>query len=289
MVLFNNIFRLSAMEGIIYKNLYDEDGAIISCDGKTLLKVPNVTHYRVPEGVTEIDEMAFKNRPNLREIDIPYTVEWYTDSPMSNDAMCYAPEELKVNYWNWPYPENCMRSDELEKEIANGFVDDFGAVYSKDGKRLLKCADVRNYRIKEGTEAVDKLAFIGCDKLECLYIPYTCPEDSFDDVILGGTNTVGAISFWGEPYVPEELDPNNFWHDDEIYIDEYDVAYSMDRKRLLFARNGFACNEYHVPEGTLTVCDQAFVLYEKFLILSVPSSIKVIGDDIFGKEGGKIV
>ena len=190
------------MEGIIYRRLYDEDGAIISLDGKTLFKVPNVSRYRVPEGVEEIDIKAFKDRPNLKEIDIPYTVEWYTDYPMSNDAMRYAPKGLKVNYWNWPYPENCIRSDELEEEIANGFVDEFGAVYSKDGKRLLKCADVKNYKIREGTEMVDKLAFIGCDNLECLYIPYTCPEESFD-AILGGTDTVGAISFWDQPYVPE--------------------------------------------------------------------------------------
>ena len=176
------------MEGIIYRRLYDEDGAIISLDGKTLFKVPNVSRYRVPEGIEEIDINAFKNRPNLREIDIPYTVEWYTDYPMSNNAMRYAPKGLKVNYWNWPYPENCIRSYELEEEIANGFVDEFGAVYSKDGKRLLKCADVKNYKIREGTETVERLAFIGCDKLQCLYIPYTCPEESFD-AILGGTDT----------------------------------------------------------------------------------------------------
>ena len=133
--------------------------------------------------------------------------------------MSYAPKGLKVNYWNWPYPENCVRSDELEEEIANGFVDEFGAVYSKDGKRLLKCADVKNYKIREGTETVEKLAFVGCDKLECLYIPYTCPEESFD-AILGGSDTVGAICFWDKPYVPEELDPNESWSDDEVFIDD---------------------------------------------------------------------
>ena len=207
---------------------------------------------------------------------------------MSNDAMRYAPKGLKVNYWNWPYPENCIRSDELEEEIANGFVDEFGAVYSKDGKRLLKCADVKNYKIREGTEMVDKLAFIGCDNLECLYIPYTCPEESFD-AILGGTDTVGAISFWDQPYVPEELDPNESWSDDEVYIDDEDVVYTRDRKRLLYARCGFTANEYVVPEGTLTICDQAFLFHEDYLVLYVPASIKVIGDDIFGKEGGKIV
>ena len=46
------------MEGIIYRNLYDEDGAIISLDGKTLLKVPDASRYRVPEGIEEIDIKA---------------------------------------------------------------------------------------------------------------------------------------------------------------------------------------------------------------------------------------
>ena len=106
---------------------------------------------------------------------------------------------------------------------------------------------------------------------------------------MGGTDTVGAISFWDQPYVPEELDPNESWSDDEVYIDDKNVVYSMDRKRLLYARSGFTDNEYVVPDGTLTICDQAFLFHEDYLILSVPASIKVIGDDIFGKEGGKIV
>lgn len=276
------------MEGIIYRNLYDEYGAIISNDGKTLFKVPDIPHYRIPEGVEEIDETAFKNRPHLKEVDIPYTVEWYTDQLISNAAMRYAPKGLKVNYWNWPYPENCIRSEALEAEISNGVVDEYGAVYSQDGKRLLKCADVKCYKVREGTESADKLAFIGCDQLECLYLPYTLPEESFD-AILGGTDTVGAISFWDRPYVPEELDPNETWSDNDVYIDEHDVVYSKDRKRLLYARKGFIEHEYIVPDGTLTICDQAFLFHEGYLVLSLPASIKVIGDDIFGKEGGKIV
>ena len=132
------------------------------------------------------------------------------------------------------------------------------------------------------------LSFIGCDNFECLYIPYTCPEESFD-AILGGTDTVGAICFWDKPYVPEELDPNESWSDDQVYIDDKDVVYTVDRKRLLYARCGFTDNEYAIPEGTLTICDHAFLFHEDYLVLYVPASIKVIGDDIFGKEGGKIV
>ena len=276
------------MEGLIYRNLYDEDGAIVSNDGKVLYKVPDIAHYRIKEGVEEIDKHAFKNRPHLKEVDIPYTVQWYIDEPMSNDAMMYAPKGLKVNYWNWPYPENCIRSDELEAEIAEGWVDEFGAVYSKDRKRLLVCADVRNYKIKEGTEQVDRLAFIGCNKLHCLYFPYTLPEETFD-AILGGTDTIGAICFWDRPYVPEELDPNESWADDEVFIDEHDVVYTKDKKRLLYARIGLKEAYYEVPDGTLTICDQAFLFHLGYLVLSLPASIKVIGDDIFGKDGGKII
>ena len=276
------------MEGLIYRNLYDEDGAIVSNDGKILYKVPDIPHYRIKEGVEEIDKHAFKNCPHLKEVDIPYTVQWYMDEPMSNDAMMYAPKGLKVNYWNWPYPENCIRSDELEAEIAEGWVDEFGAVYSKDRKRLLVCADVKNYKIMEGTEQVERLAFIGCNKLQCLYFPYTLPEENFD-AILGGTDTVGAICFWDRPYVPEELDPNESWVDDEVFIDEHDVVYTKDRKRLLYARIGLKEAYYEVPDGTLTICDQAFLFHLGYLVLSLPASIKVIGDDIFGKDGGKII
>ena len=276
------------MEGLIYRNLYDEDGAIVSNDGKILYKVPDIAHYRIKEGVEEIDKHAFKNCPHLKEVDIPYTVQWYMDEPMSNDAMMYAPKGLKVNYWNWPYPENCIRSDELEAEIAEGWVDEFGAVYSKDRKRLLVCADVKNYKILEGTEKVERLAFIGCNKLQCLYFPYTLPEENFD-AILGGTDTVGAICFWDRPYVPEELDPNESWVDDEVFIDEHDVVYTKDKKRLLYARIGLKKAYYEVPDGTLTICDQAFLFHVGYLVLSLPASIKVIGDDIFGKDGGKII
>ena len=263
------------MEGLIYRNLYDEDGAIVSNDGKILYKVPDIAHYRIKEGVEEIDKHAFKNCPHLKEVDIPYTVQWYMDEPMSN-------------YWKWPYPENCIRSDELEAEIAEGWVDEFGAVYSKDRKRLLVCADVKNYKILEGTEKVERLAFIGCNKLQCLYFPYTLPEENFD-AILGGTDTVGAICFWDRPYVPEELAPNESWVDDEVFIDEHDVVYTKDRKRLLYARIGLKKAYYEVPDGTLTICDQAFLFHVGYLVLSLPASIKVIGDDIFGKDGGKII
>ena len=60
-------------------------------------------------------------------------------------------------------------------------------------------------------------------------------------------------------------------------------------KGILYARIGLKGNYYVVPNGTVTICHQAFLFHEGYLVLYVPASIKVIGDDIFGKDGGKII
>lgn len=61
-----------------------------------------------------------------------------------------------------------------------------------------------------------------------------------------------------------------------------EVVYS--NSRILFNET-----EYHVPNGVETICSHAFALSKRYLTLSVPSSIKVIGDSLFGKEGGRII
>lgn len=55
-----------------------------------------------------------------------------------------------------------------------------GAIYSDDGKVLLKCPNVRLYRIREGCERVDERAFVGCDQLQSLYVPYTFSDEAFE-------------------------------------------------------------------------------------------------------------
>lgn len=275
------------MSKLVYKSIYDEDGAIISDDGRTLLKAPDVPHYRIKEGVEEIDEKAFKGCKQLKEIDVPYTIETWEGRLSNEDCMRYAPKGLKLTCWRWPYPENCIRSKELEKEIEEGWVDDFGAVYSKDKKRLLKSANIRNYKVREGTESVDRLAFLYCDNLQCIYFPVSCKEEEFD-AVLGGD--IGAICFWDRPYLPDDMNDDEFWYEeDEVYVDEYNVVYTKDRKRLLYVRMGFDQNEYVIPDGTVTICSCAFGVCEHFVHVSAPSNLRVIGDGIFGRGGGRIV
>ena len=78
---------------------------------------------------------------------------------------------MHIHAWDWAYDNT--RSPELEKEIAEGWTDDYGFVYSQDRKRLLKAANAEIYKIPEGVESIDRLAFVHCIIKE-LHIPYTC-------------------------------------------------------------------------------------------------------------------
>jgi len=170
---------------------------------------------------------------------------------------------------------------------------DSSVFYSDDGKTLLKCPNVSRYRIREGCKCVDKKAFVGCDRLQSLYVPYTFTDEAFEALMDSDTtdNEIGHICHWNRPYVDEVYDVNEYWYDeDKVTTDEYGVEYTNDGRRLLTAtRPSLIGKEYHVPDGVLTICDCAFNFCEDYLELSVPRSIKVIGDYIFGKEGGKIV
>jgi hypothetical protein len=162
-------------------------------------------------------------------------------------------------------------------------------IYSRDGKRLLKCPNVKRYRIAEGCEEVDENAFEECKNLECLYLPYTMGDKAVEDTLNKMPFTVGDFCVWDRPYVDEVLDVNEYWYDEEkAETDEYGVIYANEGRRLITAtRAGLIGKDYYVPDGVLTICDGAFG-YCDYVVLSVPRSIKSIGDYLFGQEGGRI-
>ena len=48
-------------------------------------------------------------------------------------------------------------------------------------------------------------------------------------------------------------------------------------------------NPHVIPDGTVTICSCAFGVCEHFVHVSAPSNLRVIGDGIFGRGGGRIV
>jgi len=78
------------------------------------------------------------------------------------------------------FPKEYFPTEVTDEDIVNGVKDEYGVIYSKDGKRLIKATkDVFNdeggmYYIKEGTTIICDNAFNGTLNRVCIGEPYSC-------------------------------------------------------------------------------------------------------------------
>ena len=174
------------------------------------------------------------------------------------------------------------------------WIDSYGFVYSADCKRLLKGASVDGaYWIPEGVEEIDPEALIGC-RIGTLHIPWTAHVHEYDQLVFSkdpeeNEELMPAVYFWTKDYKNRDEETWAFEDEGEYRVDEYGVGYSLDGHRLLFARHTFKGENYSVPDGVVTICSMAFGCCRQFVTLSIPRSVRIIGDFVFGPGGGKIV
>ena len=109
----------------------------------------------------------------------------------------------------------------------------------------------------------------------------------------GDDMLMGVIKDWENRYNEVEQITNMLvFDDDDRVIDNHNVVYTKDGKHLLNCLNTFNEAEYTVKDGVTTVCDDAFswrANQEQRITLYIPRSVKVIGENIFGDGGGRII
>lgn len=74
--------------------------------------------------------------------------------------LCFAKHSCHLN----------ISTEVTDEDLVNGVKDEYGAIYSKDGKRLLKGIDIESYRIRPGTQVVGNEAFKYCQSLKSVII-----------------------------------------------------------------------------------------------------------------------
>ena len=109
----------------------------------------------------------------------------------------------------------------------------------------------------------------------------------------GDDMLMGVIKDWENRYNEVEQITNMLvFDDDDRVFDNHNVVYTKDGKHLLSCLNTFNEAEYTVREGVTTICDNAFswrANQEQRITLYIPRSVKVIGENIFGDGGGRII
>lgn len=109
----------------------------------------------------------------------------------------------------------------------------------------------------------------------------------------GDDMLMGVIKDWDNRYNEGEQITNMLvFDDDDRVLDNHNVVYTKDGKHLLNCLNIFNEAEYTVKDGVTTICDDAFswrANQEQRMTLYIPRSVKVVGENIFGDGGGRII
>lgn len=161
----------------------------------------------------------------------------------------------------------------------------YDAVYTPSGSTIVRVPNVPKYRIEEGTQWIAPNALQNCPRLRFLDIPYGMINhremiDMFAPKV--------KYKEWTTLYdgtLPEEDEECDDDDVEDFYVDEYQVAYSKDGKKLLFARVGFREAHYEVPDGVEEIDDCAFCGCHTYVELVIPRSVRRIGDLLFGNGG----
>ncbi|MBD5310617.1 MAG: leucine-rich repeat protein [Bacteroides sp.] len=165
-----------------------------------------------------------------------------------------------------------------DEDIANGVEDEYGVVYSKDGKRLLKCKNgyLTEYAIKAGTKVIGDSAFFCYKALQSVSIPSSVTaigNSAFSACkalqsvsIPSSVTTIGNYAFSGCTALQSVSIPSSV-----TTIGNYAFSWCE------------ALQSVSIPSSVTTIGNYAFSACTALQSVSIPSSVTAIGNETFDR------
>ena len=193
--------------------------------------------------------------------------------------------ELNPNK-SWTAHIRCFSVGELEVELStevtwdvdikNGVKDEYGVVYSRDGKRLLTYnRNLKTYIIKNGTKVICDKAFYDCESLQQITIPNSVTiigESAFEGcrllqqiTIPNSVTSIGESAFRGCSFLQQFTIPNSVTSIGESAF--------------------FGCDSLQqiiIPNSVTSIGESAFFGCDSLQQIIIPNSVTSIGDCAFG-------
>ena len=175
-----------------------------------------------------------------------------------------------------------------DDDIANGVKDEFGAVYSRDGMRLLKGVPIQTYKIRPGTKVICDKAFGSfpglferqMERVQSIIIP-----DSVTIIGDGAFDGCGFSSF----EIPESVDTigakpfarrlNSIENHSPHFFADQNALYTKDKQCLItfFGR----CYIFDIPDSVTRIYDFAFYGCKNLNKVTISNSVISIGKCAF--------
>jgi serine/threonine protein kinase len=194
-----------------------------------------------------------------------------------------------------------------EEELKEAFVDEWGVIYSKDGRKLLKAPGVLNgtYSVKEGTRIICEGAFSRCYSLSEIVIPSSVTSigkgafsscRSLSEIVIPssvtsiGDNAFSSCSSLKYIFIPKSViglngNPFAYWNGkleclSPNFVYEGDILFNKDKSRIISFRNQ-NIKSYVIPSSVTSIGDYAFSDCRSLSEIVIPSSVTSIGDHAF--------
>ena len=296
------------------RNYSIRKGTIVICNcafdwGHGALKFGNIT---IPETVTHIGDFAFGSQL-FKTITIPNSVVHIGLNPFIG---CDSIEKIECLSSRFVVHDNVLYSYDMKRLIYYGFKDNVFSVPDRvkiiDDSAFAYCKSIEQVGIPSSVISIGDRAFWGCDHLKIVFIYQSVVEigygafdncESLERIIIpvGTTERFEQMLPGLEDKLIEDIQTEKPNLDTKVtaeelasaWIDEFGVKYSKDKKKLLEGpteenikgshiwKKMVLFGSYTIKQGTIIICDKAFLNCMELESIILPNSIKIIGSHAF--------
>ena len=211
-----------------------------------------------------------------------------------------------------------VSTDFSEDDCYNGFIDEYGVIYSDDGERLLKSTnfELETYAIKDGTriiccnafssydneekralkkivvpdtvEIIGSGAFVNCSFLKSISLSKTSSIAVIEDYAFTGCSLLHQITI---PKSIKHIGRNPFTGCKELFLNSLSPRYLVRDGFVFDNCNGQCCTiiayigkdkNVEIPDSVTFINESTFSHNQFIQQIVIPNSVTWIGDGAFG-------
>lgn len=223
----------------------------------------NLSNIAIPDGVTSIGKYAFAGCSGLSNITIPDSITSigiYAFSDCSSLAGITIPDSITSIEIDTFHGCSSLTSISIPQSVTD-----------IKNRAFYNCSSLSSITIPNSVTSIGSGAFYGCSKLTNVSIPTS-------------VTSIGFRAFWGCTSLSSiEVDSAN-----QTYISQNGVVYirDMENKEHVFLYPEGKAGVYTIPNGVISIGDEAFRHCSRLASITIPNSVISIGEDAFSGCSG---
>ena len=243
--------------------------SVTSIKGNAFLGCRSLTSIDIPESVTSIGGSVFRECSSLTSIAIP---EGVTSIGSDVFAYCFSLTNIQIDENNKKYTsiEGVLYNKE-KTELINypaGKQNEYyiipDGVTSISYRAFLGCSNLISINIPEGVTSIGNGAFEGCSSLTSIDIP-------------ASVTSIGRYAFqYCKSLSSIQVNENN-----NNYMSIEGVLYNKEKTELIQYPVGKQDEYYIIPEGVISIEDNAFEYVSNLTSIIIPEGVTSIESQAF--------